>query len=191
MAEERSVIVSPSIVPVRVAALEVARSKIGMQEDRDAEGHGLNTGEIVDWSCDGFTRQRGIFWCGFFACQCFRHVLRERGDVQLLAHWAKLASGDCDMLWRRLGGEGWTWLWGESGRLPEPGDLLFYIMLKKDTGERRHHQDGTPDMRHVALISEFLPPLVHDISGNHGDQVGPHKEPIKNIGLYGCARVPW
>ena len=108
MAEAQSVIVEPSIIPVRLAAMEVARSKQGIKEDKGPDGKGLNTGEIVDWSCDGFTRQRGIFWCAFFYSQCHREVLRQRGDVQLLAHWMQIASGGCDLLWRRMAAEGWT-----------------------------------------------------------------------------------
>ena len=188
---DEKVIIEPSIIPIRLAALEIAKGKLGMQEDKGPDGKGLNTGEIVDWSCDGFTRQRGLSWCAFFACQCFRAAIRERGDVQQLAHWMKLANGGCDLLWKRLSGEGWTWPWAENGRLPEPGDMLFYIHLNKDTGERRFHGDSTPDLRHVSLITKFAPPSVHDLSGNHGNQVGPHKEPIKSKSLYGVARIPF
>jgi hypothetical protein len=117
-------------------------------------------------------------------------VLIERGEVQLLAQWMRLASGDCDEFWKRLSAEGWTWPWGANGRMPEPGDALFYIHLDK-YGQPRPHRDGTPDLRHVAFVEEFAPPHVHDLSGNHGDRVARHTASVRDKSLYGVARLPW
>ena len=197
----QSIIIDPSILPVRLAALQVAQSKIGMEEEKDPKtGRGLNTGVIYDWATEGMTTQKGHFWCAFFYCQAHRRVLLERiakATTQeerayfqdLLSRWKKIATGDCDLLWKRMTAEGWTWLWMENGRLPEPGDGLFYIHVKD--GERVYHRDATPNLRHVAFITEFSPPDVHDLSGNHADQVGPHKTAIKDIGIHGCVRIPW
>lgn len=159
--------------PLRQEALQVALQQLGQRETAP------NHGPIVDWACEGFTTRQGLRWCAYFVCQAFRRALLRRQDPAQLASWMRLASGDCDALWRNLSILGWTWLARGDSTAPGPGDLVFF---------------GTEDdLDHVGLVKQLDTGLLllHDVEGNRGDAVAERAYPLSAPRLHGYARVPW
>lgn len=186
----------PGPGPVRLGALDIAKSKLGERET------GKNVGKIVDWAMQGITRRRAdepsprgrmgwALWCAFFASQCFRRELLARGDEALLRDWSRLASGSCDSLRRNLDARGWVWARGAPlpaalspqavpvPGLPGPGDLVFF-------GE------DPEDLAHVGLVERLDGAgRLHTIEGNAGDRVAALDHPADHPRILLFARVPW
>lgn len=148
--------------PLRLDALDIAREHLGQRERG-----GRNRGMITEWSQQGLvSTYKPLLWCAYFASQCFRQAALRRSEG-LSIQWARLASGSCDALYKKLAERGW-----EPNGETLPGDLLFF---------------GQPDdLDHVGIQSTDK--LY--ISGNAGprsDSVyeGRIKQVIRAI------RVPW
>ena len=186
----------PTPVPVRLRALQIARSHIGEREivegyerGKDAPAIG-NQGPIVRWSCERWTSperfQREyaagkMAWCAGFVSSCFL----EACAPDLAAQWNHIGSTSCDALWTRLDRAGWTWRTTENGGMPAPGDLVFFVKLVDAAPIL--HEDATPDLDHVGFVDGDAQVL----SGNHHDAVGYSSRSLCGPAVWGFARVPW
>lgn len=173
--------------PVRLGALEIARSKIGERETAP------NQGPIVDWSLAGITSRKAAGdmehpagwakWCAFFVSQCFQRELLLRGQTELARLWrADYASGSCSSLWASCERAGWT----ESSleAQPQPGDLVFYGELAAKKGIKFLHVDFY-ERALVGAEGHF-----EAIGGNSRDSVA-RSVRTPDSKIVGYARVPW
>lgn len=144
-------------------ALEIARSKVGLSEE------GKNQGPIVEWAMKPWSKvkpdQTGwAEWCAAFVCTCYYHA----GSLII----RKYGTTNVKTLWTKMNKLGLAWEHYNTGRLPEPGDLLFYSGLG-----------------HVGMVESCDAEYVYTIEGNADNQVKRQMLLLTGHRIYGFARI--
>lgn len=164
--------------PVRIRALAICKTKMGMHETAP------NEGPIVDWCLREFTRRKAhelvrgkpawAKWCCYFVAAGIREALAL--DDPRRAEWIQAMRsqiwGSCDAFYRWLDQRGMIL---PAGQPIATGDIFF-------TGR-------IGDLDHTGWVDSVGARTFDSCEGNHHDRVECVNRPI--VGIPTFARLTW